>query len=101
MKKLSDIIKESVINEEWRENEWDDIVTMMIYDVEDVDTLHWILDDVSDDELVDFCIQQRDKYKEMPGFNAFLNAVKRKDFEVISILHDVIMNRIDEIETGI
>ena len=101
MKKLSDIIKESVINEEWRENEWDDIVTMMIYDVEDVDTLHWILDDVSDDELVDFCIQQKDKYKEMPGFNAFLNAVKRKDFEVISVLHDVIMDRIDEIETGI
>ena len=101
MKKLSDIIKESVINEEWRENEWDDIVTMMIYDVEDVDTLHWIQDDVSDDELVDFCIQQKDKYKEMPGFNAFLNAVKRKDFEVISVLHDVIMDRIDEIETGI
>ena len=101
MKKLSDIIKESVINEEWRENEWDDIVTMMVYDVEDVDTLHWILDDVSDDELVDFCIQQKDKYKEMPGFNAFLNAVKRKDFEVISVLHDVIMDRIDEIETGI
>lgn len=97
MKKLSSYINESTINEEWRD-EWNEIYSVLFVDIDDADELRYMCDD--EEELIAFC-SQREKDFDPVLYKPFLNAVKRGDEEVMSILQDIIHDRIDEIETGI